>query len=294
MQKSPVDTLSNYGKTFRFAGAFLSQKQLHQAARLYQFCRWIDDIGDEALDKQVAAKKLESIKCELIAGESSNAILSDFMLLQQELAIPIQYPICLIDGVLSDMGDVAVENVDELIQYAYRVAGVVGLMMCPILGADKRGYPHAIDLGIAMQLTNIARDVAEDATLGRRYLPRIWCNYLPHQLVDETQHNNETIKLALGRLLELADKYYESGRQGYTFLPSQSRRAIAVAANVYREIGEKLKRNGFERWRERTVIPMTNKIFIAVKTVLKPTTETNHPHNTSLHLPLRAIDVNGA
>lgn len=120
--------------------------------------------------------------------------------------------------------------------------------MCPILGCmNRHAFSFAIDMGIAMQLTNIARDVLEDAKMGRRYLPANWVGQLSASDIlacANTPDSREAIQVKAGidRLLSLADAYYDSGRKGLVYLPPRAHIAIAVAANVYREIGQKLRR----------------------------------------------------
>jgi phytoene synthase len=259
-----LNTLKTHGKSFRFAGAFLSKSQLNQAAQLYQFCRWIDDIADESEDKLAAEKQLISIQNDLKNGHSDDAQTSSFIALQNELNMPAALPTSLIDGVLSDLVEVAIQTEADLLRYAYRVAGTVGLMMCPILKADPRGHPHAVDLGIAMQLTNIARDVMEDARLARRYLPYDWCPLSPQQIVDNTLETRTIVQEGISQLLFLAESYYTSGADGYRYLPPRSRRAIKVAAAVYREIGKKLAANGLKYWEGRTVVSLPHKLQVAL------------------------------
>lgn len=294
MHDAAIDTLSQHGKSFRFAGMFLSNRQLHQAARLYRFCRWIDDIADETPDKSQARGILLDLRQQLIESRPEHDIMLDFQALQQELNIPISQPCSLIDGVLSDLSKVAVTTTDHLLKYAYQVAGVVGLMMCPILRADERGYPHAVDLGIAMQLTNIARDVHEDAMMGRRYLPQTWCKLTPAQIVaNRSSETVASVQFSIYRLLALAESYYQSACYGYKYLPPRSRHAIAVAANVYRQIGVQLQQEKVNYWQGRTVVKTHVKIGIAVKTLLCRLATQSVPHDSSLHAALKDFETIG-
>ena len=294
MESSAIQTLSKNGKSFRFAGMLLSREQLVQAARLYQFCRWIDDIADETDDKQAAKTQLRSIRSQLVSGSSDFPVLSGFLSLQSELGISHLPPCHLIDGVLSDTENVAINTVEELLQYAYRVAGVVGLMMNPILKANPEGNPHAVDLGIAMQLTNIARDVMEDAKNSRRYLPAQWCDITAEEIVtDSSRQTRMLIQDAILKLLALAETYYQSARQGFRFLPPRSRRAIAVASAVYREIGIQLKGRGTQYWLGRTVVSKPRKVAVAFYTLAKPAPELLQPHQDILHKALQGLHVVG-
>ena len=290
MKNPALHSLATHGKTFKFASLLLSKAQVDQAARLYQFCRWVDDIADETQDKSFAKEMLDNVKQQIISGKPRHQITEDYLILSGELGIPINHALTLIDGVSSDLKEVAFVTEDELIEYAYKVAGVVGLMMCPILDAKPQGTAHAIDLGIAMQLTNIARDVMEDAQLGRRYLPLEWCGVSTHQIVEDSDKTlRPQVMQAIRRTLALAERYYQSARQGYRYLPSQSRRAIVVAEAVYREIGVKLERQGLRYWQGRTTITLGGKLWLASSNLISFKVREKAPHNHDLHKPLSKI-----
>ena len=166
--------LAAHGKSFHWARRFLGPVAARQATLLYAFCRFLDDIADG--DLPGGLPRLRAIDMALIDGTVGDlppdmAEVATFLALSQEAAIPRAAARDLIAGLIFDQGTVALENQAALIVYAYQVAGTVGLMMAPILGRrDPRADAFAVDLGIAMQLTNIARDVGEDA-LERRIYP---------------------------------------------------------------------------------------------------------------------------
>ena len=172
--------LFTYGKSFHWARYFLGKEVGLQATQLYAFCRYLDDIADQP--GNLGAKKLKSI--QNFFNNYSNQTgsypeVDNILLLKQELDLPVFAVKDLLEGLISDQGTVLLLNENQLIQYSYKVAGTVGLMMAPILGiSSKKAIPFAVDLGIAMQLTNISRDVLEDAKLGRRYIPGEWCDDL--------------------------------------------------------------------------------------------------------------------
>jgi phytoene synthase len=288
-----LTVLSKHGKSFRFAGMFLSQKQLEQAAQLYRFCRWIDDIADDTPNKRLAKSQLLSIQKNIRDGKTDAPQVAEFLVLQHRLNMPSILPISLIDGVLTDLDTVEIQNSAALVRYAYCVAGTVGLMMCPILKADPRGYSHAVDLGIAMQLTNIARDVMEDARLGRRYLPQTWCPLSPQQILDNSPETQRQVMQAVEKLLALAETYYASGAEGYPFLPVKSRRAISIAAVIYREIGIKLQSQQLRYWRGRTVVPLHRKLQLSFGMLLLRKSARKSAgdirHATSLHEDLQDL-----
>ena len=151
---------------------------------------------------------------------------------------------------------VLIKDEASLIQYAYKVAGTVGLLMCNILNnEDPRAKAHAVDLGIAMQLTNIARDVVEDAKMGRRYLPGEWVNHLsPEDIVlaskDPQSHEGTLITLAVERLLELLRCTTPAAVRVCLYLPLRAHFSIGVAAKVYRQIGRQLLKSS-DSWHGR-------------------------------------------
>ena len=293
-----IETLAIHGKSFRFACAFLSRLQLQQAARLYHFCRCIDDIADESDCAVTAYEELHLLKQQLAINDASdNPMLNDFKRLQAELQLPITWPNALIDGVLADTKPFKIEQQADLIRYAYQVAGVVGLMMCPIIKASDRGHSFAVDLGIAMQLTNIARDIFEDARLDRCYLPVEWCNCTPADIIANESGTQEKVKLAIKRLLDLAEHYYASGQVGFHFLPLRSRLAIAIASKVYQHIGTQIRRRDYCYWQGRVFVPLLTKVVLAVSAGLSLfNLPSKDRHQPALHHGLEdyiALDKSG-
>jgi phytoene synthase len=173
----------------------------------------------------------------------------------------------LLEGLISDQGTVLLLNENQLIQYSYKVAGTVGLMMAPILGiSSKKAIPFAVDLGIAMQLTNISRDVLEDAKLGRRYIPGEWCDDLSAPEIvklgkDGTTEDRLKVSAAIKRTLLLAETYYISGFKGLAYLPPRNHLAILIAGIIYRLIGRRLLNSGTKWWLGRQVVNNTGKLL---------------------------------
>ena len=263
-------SLRRNGKSFYFASRFLGAKHAIRAARLYAFCRHIDDMVDEADDAHVAREGLAQLERELTGHAAASIQTRDFLALARETGMSLDPVFALIEGVRSDLGTVALATEDELLRYAYRVAGVVGIMMCDVLDVRApQARPFAIDLGIGMQLTNIARDVAEDAGLGRRYLPAAWVDSATAaQILQPDPALQEVIPGAQRRLLELADRFYASAERGLGHLPARARFAILVAARVYRRIGHKIARQGFATWRGRAYVSGPEKLAVASRAAL--------------------------
>jgi len=196
--------------------------------------------------------------------------------------------------VQSDLQPRRVKDQAELLQYAYQVAGTVGLMMCIILDVrDRQAWPFAIDLGIAMQLTNIARDVGEDAHKGRVYLPETWLGgvtaaQIPHPTADHAAQ----LRDATQQVLSLAQTYYQSGLDGVHYLPTGARYGIVVAAMVYREIGQMVAEEDHRSWDKRAIVPYSRKLTTAAKALTRYALEPigrqkNNRHDPRLHLHLQ-------
>ena len=165
--------LKKRGKSFFWASLFFSKKERLNIQTLYSFCRLIDDIGDSnKLSRVDAKKKLNRIIFEIKKNKSENKIVSSFLNLSQNCSINNKIPIELIKGVIKDLRNVNIKTLEELIIYSFQVAGTVGLMMCSIMNVKLHSLQKpALKLGIAMQLTNISRDIKEDLLLNRIYLP---------------------------------------------------------------------------------------------------------------------------
>lgn len=219
---------------------------------------------------------------------------SHFSSIFGEDKIKPEYAKELLDGALFDVNEGKIISRDDLLVYCYKVAGVVGLMMTKVIGVkDKDANAFAIDLGLGMQLTNICRDVLEDAKNGRTYLPK---DELDSQKVEisQIQRNGETpssLKTVVSFYLALADTYYDSAISGLHFIPWRARFVILLAARLYQAIGHKIRHNGFDVLRGRTYLNTFEKMMISIKVLfefmLLSKNQTNHkPH---LHVSLKGL-----
>lgn len=293
------ETLRRHGRSFHFAAKFLGQRHADQGARLYAFCRYIDDLADESPDPRVAASALRSVRDDLDRAASDDPVVAQFLKFAEHTRLDLRTAHALLDGVESDFGPVRLANEAELIGYAYHVAGVVGLMMCAALDVDDpKAATFAIDMGVAMQLTNIARDVLEDAQAGRVYLPARWTGGAsPADITARAPEIRPLIAQATGRILGLAERYYASSERGLGFLPARARFAILVASRVYRKIGRKLRRRRCDIWAGRVVVTGGEKLLVAAGAAVDYMTKSHlhtreTPHDAALH---RAIaDLPGA
>ena len=267
---SALQTMKRNGKSFWFASIFLPKKTALAAARLYRFCRTMDDLADAAATPE-NQEAIATVREHLRQGETSQPLVADFLALVRQYDLSLDAADHLIATFLKDATTkLHVEDERQLVCYCYGVAGTVGLLMTPILGAagpDARRA--AIHLGIAMQMTNIARDVLEDAQNGRRYLPGCWVNGLRAHEIESNLVARELIAQAVARLLDLADLYYDSAAIGFALLPSHTRKGIEIAATVYREIGVALRRRHLAWWQGRVSISRQRKLWLAAKVYLR-------------------------
>jgi 15-cis-phytoene synthase len=256
--------LAAKGRSFHWARRLLGATHAARSTRLYGFCRHIDDLVDESSDAKVAVAALASLTQSLQTGRSDDPLVADAILLLNECRIDYAIPLELIAGVRSDLNTVRIADEVELLRYCYRVAGTVGLMMSAVLDVEtEAALPHAIDLGIAMQLTNICRDVRTDALVDRRYLPASMLGDLsPEQLLQPSDHDLIVVRKTVSRLLDLADVYYASGERGLAYLPAGARRGMLVAARVYRAIGTRLRARNFDYWSARAIVSTPQKTLI--------------------------------
>jgi phytoene synthase len=261
--------LKRNGKSFWFASLFLPAETALQAARLYAFCRTMDDLADDPHEAS-AANKLQSVRDDLRRGSSTQPVVEDFLDLAHRFSFPLEAADYLLEAFLEDATTALhIADQEQLVRYCYGVAGTVGLMMSPLLGAvDVRARRPAIDLGIAMQMTNIARDVLEDARNGRRYLPGSWVDDITATAIVSDPSARQRVAFAIERLLDLADLYYASAFTGFVFLPPQARRAIEITGTIYREIGVRLRKYRFRWWLGRAYVPLWRKAAIAASIYL--------------------------
>jgi 15-cis-phytoene synthase len=303
-------TLRRKARTFHLASHLLPRSMRDDAALVYAFCRLVDDTVDDATDPHAAEAALNRLGAELEGEVAARPLVAALRAAAVRLELPIGAAAELIEGVRSDLGSVRVRDDEELLRYCYRVAGTVGLMMCAVLRVRRReALPHAVDLGIAMQLTNIARDVAEDARRGRVYLPATRLRHAgaepetllngsvePEMLLNgSAQPERRAVAAVVAEVLELADTYYRSADGGLRDLPWQARQAILVASRVYRAIGLRLRRRACDALAGRTVVPWTGKLLWtsgALLAGLRPGIlglTPRRPHDPALHRALRGL-----
>ncbi len=252
------NSLKKHGKSFYWASFFLPKRNKDAATKLYSICRFFDDLADDNSEDQT---KILTEEFKKICDDLSHPINEFFT--SHNLSIKILGD--LVDGLVKDQTDVRIKNEKELIQYAYQVAGTVGLMMSPLIMVNNnKANKHAIDLGIAMQLTNIARDIYEDALMNRIYLPQDWISNTDISELTDISSNKDLIQIkgAIKRLILLSETYYKNGFAGMRYIPLKTRLAIFFAAKIYRAIGQKIKKNRYEYSYKRIYVRTIEKLFI--------------------------------
>jgi phytoene synthase len=290
--------LAAKGKSFYWARHLLGPKHASRATRLYRFCRYVDDLADEDQSAARSKKNIAALRESILSGSTEDVVVRDGLALINECQIDKRAVLDLIAGVWSDTELVRMEDDAHLLQYCYQVAGTVGLMMCKVLDVDHpEAEAFAIDLGIAMQLTNVCRDIQADALVDRRYIPSALVNGLdPSELIHPSQAHKQMVQQAVATLLDRADDYYQSGERGLSYLPFRARLAILVAARLYREIGQKLRHQECEYWHQRIVVSKAKKLMLTIEVFLAaPFTAKfwRYPsqHDAKLHAPLVQRDT---
>lgn len=271
-------SIAQHSKSFALASRILPPTQRDSAAVVYAWCRRADDAIDlvPAADQGSALVRLRDELSSIYRGDAlGDPTLSEFQRVVEQSAIPLRYPSELLDGMEMDAVGHEYTTWDDLLLYCYRVASTVGLMMCHVMGVrSDQALPHAIDLGIAMQLTNIARDVKEDWQRQRLYLPDELLTehglpQLRRQLEAPLQpHHRDRLKPVLRELLEVADRYYASADRGLVYLSKRNAVGVAAARWIYSDIGRKIAAGGYDVLARRAVVPSHRKLTLLVKATL--------------------------
>ena len=238
---SSKNYLSIYAKSFNWAGFFLPKKTYKNCSYLYDFCRVVDNIADDEDEIEIKKIKFQKFVSDFKQKNFENPVIQNMWNIIHEFNISLEIIYDLFDGIESDIKqNVKIDTRKDLLIYCYRVAGTVGLMMAKILKVSKKqSLKSAIDLGIAMQLTNISRDVIEDSKKNRSYIN------------GNFEEINSTIKLA--------DTFYKNSFYSIREIPLSFRFSILVARRIYRKIGYKiLKTKTFENYSKSGKIYVSN------------------------------------
>jgi 15-cis-phytoene synthase len=247
-------------KTFYTASLLLPQRVCDAARSLYAFCRVADDLVDRSTDSRAAVDHLLARLDRIYRGQPDNQPADRaFADVATRFAIPREIPEALIEGFAWDASGRRYQTLGDLHAYAVRVAGTVGAMMSLVMQVrDPYAIARACDLGIAMQLTNIARDVGEDARNGRVYLPIDWLSEAG--VAPDAVETSPAVRPLIQRLLHEADTLYARSLSGIAMLPAACRPSIHAARMLYAEIGREVERNGCDSITKRAVVPASRKL----------------------------------
>jgi 15-cis-phytoene synthase len=254
-------------KSFHAASLLLPREVRAAAYALYAFCRVSDDAVDTGVNPVEA---LEDIRRRLglaHAGQPDpTSVDRAFAWVLNAYGIPVSVPEALLEGFEWDAAGRRFETLDELKSYAARVAATIGVMMTLVMGVRSRAaLARACDLGLAMQLTNIARDIGEDARAGRCYLPTEWLGEmgLTSEDLGALSEADDRVRTLTARMLDVARPLYAAGINGIAYLPEACRPAIRAAAAIYAEIGSEIARAGHDSIGQRAVVSKRRKIALA-------------------------------
>lgn len=267
-------SIAQGSQSFAAAARLFDKQTRDDAVMLYAWCRYCDDVVDgqtlghaqEADFRSGQSERLERLKHQTAAAlagkQSDDPVFEALRRVVARHQIPHRHPQELLAGFAMDVADRHYETIEDTLIYCYHVAGVVGVMMAMIMGVrDPKVLDRASDLGLAFQLTNIARDVIDDARVGRVYVP---AELLRKHGISEIRPDDRSqwpaLHAAALELLDLAERYYASAYTGMSSLPPRSAWAIGAARRVYRAIGSKLRAGGPSAWETRVSTSKAEKI----------------------------------
>jgi phytoene synthase len=268
------DKAASSGSSFYYSFLFLPANRRRAITALYAFCREVDDVVDECKDPQVAANKLVWWRQELdrlYAGQPQHPVTQALQAVLPEFSLPQEQLLEIIDGMEMDLQQTRYLDFTALSLYCYRVASVVGLLAAEIFGyTDRQTLKYAHDLGMAFQLTNIIRDVGEDARRGRIYLPMDELkrfNVTVADILDARQ--SENFQKLMESQIERAERYYAQALSQLPVVDRKAQRPGLVMAAIYRALLEEIKRDGCQVLRQRTSLTPLRKLWLAWRTWVK-------------------------
>jgi phytoene synthase len=256
--------LRDGSRSFYAASLLLPAYYRAPATALYAFCRVADDLVDNGQFEDSVLAALQERLARIYTGRpENNPVDRSLALVVERFAIPQALLEALLEGFTWDVASRRYESESDVYAYSARVAGTVGVMMAMLMGArDRDVLARACDLGVAMQLTNIARDVGEDARNGRLYLPATWMR--EHSLCPDgflaSPQFDERVAAVVQRLLDAAEKLYDRSADGISCLPASCRPGMFAARSIYREIGRELQQRGLDSISQRTVVGSQRKL----------------------------------
>lgn len=278
-------SIARGSRSFALASRLFDPATRRRAWLLYAWCRHCDDVidGQEGGQGRVAenapaalrlAELTERTRAAVTAEQSDINAFAALSAVVRETRMPVAYPLAHLTGYAMDVHERRFRHIDDTLDYCHHVAGVVGEMMAVVMNVAPENRDlllRAADLGIAFQLTNIARDVFDDAAIGRCYLPEDWLAEagIPPGDHVRPEHRGALVGI-VRRLLDLADAYYASARAGAQRLPRRAGRAVLSAADIYAAIGTKVSAAGPAAWDHRQGTSIAEKLRFVVRAFLTP------------------------
>ncbi len=296
------DTIQQHSKSFSFASKLIPADSRHAVEVLYTWCRQVDDAIDLAPPEEHRAvirrleQQLDAIYDTAPGDDPVVVAMHDVV---TRYGIPRLYPAELLKGMEMDANGYSYQDLDALLLYCYRVAGTVGLMMSHVLGVrNEEALQHALHLGIAMQITNICRDVAEDGERDRLYIPReVLARHGAGPLTNDVGQKSPTAQAgaladSVAELLNIADQYYTSADKGMFSLNGRAALAVRAARYIYADIGRVLRARRCAVFSGRAYVSRPRKYALALKaltrTLLEFPIRMRHPFTRApLSQPLR-------
>lgn len=259
------------GSSFYYSFVFLPPERRRAITALYAFCREVDDVVDETSDPQVAQSQLDWWRVQiagLYAGKAEHPVCQALVPVTQRFNLPQELLLEIIDGMQMDLQQTRYLDFKALNLYCYRVASVVGLLAAEIFGyRDRQTLKYAHDLGIAFQLTNIIRDVGEDARRGRIYLPvdELQRFKVPASQILNAQYSDE-FRALMEFQIDRAEKYYDQALAQLPACDRKTQRAGLIMAGIYRATLHEIRAEGSKVLTQRTSLTPLRKLWIAART----------------------------
>ncbi|MFO0685250.1 MAG: phytoene/squalene synthase family protein [Sandaracinus sp.] len=268
------ETLARGSKSFHFAWRLLPARLRDPFAAFYAFCRVTDDLVDESADAAAGLARCVARTDAIFAGRpEDDPVDRAFARIVEQHRLPRAPVDALIDGYRWDVERRVIATRSDLLGYAVRVASSVGVATSYLMGVrDRDTLARAADLGAAMQLTNVARDVGEDARRGRLYLPSEW---LREEGVDvaallgPSPRHTDAIGRVVRRVLDEAEPIYARAESGIAALPADARPAILAAGRIYQEIGQIVRENGYDAVTSRATTSTARKVLVVARSRLE-------------------------
>ncbi len=262
------DIAKQHSKTFYFASLFLNEEKRAAIWAIYAFCRTADDTIDTDAPPQLRLSAIDELREDVIAafnGRPRDGMMIAFADAVRRFGVPIEPALALLQGARRDVTVNRYETYEELREYCYLVASTVGLLTSPVLGYEEGALPYGIALGRAMQMTNILRDVGEDARMGRIYLPAEEIRrfgYSEHRLLAGTIDESfiALMKFQIRRVRAL----YDEAAPGIDLLARESRYTVRLALSLYRRILDEIERRDYDVFTRRAFVSLRTKITTAM------------------------------